>query len=229
MPNNPLTQQELYDYGILRILNPPDYTGASVYFPAGYFLVPPHDVDGPVLWRKFNAGYISEGLIDPERLGTEYVGDGDLYLADDQTWKPVPEGNVTVRTINSYIATEGQTNFIISVAFDFFDIYLNGARLIESEFTISVNTISLVSPAEVGDEIIIVSYKDTGMAQLPKDYDVLHDFVSPYSYVGKALADTSLSANAWTIKRIEILGDGSTIVTTATNVNWINRYTHTYT
>ena len=138
-------------------------------------------------------------------------------------------GTITIRTVDEFVATGGQTNFVISVAFDFFDIYLNGARLIVSEYTVAANTVSLVSPAEVGDEIIIVSYKDTGMAQLPKDYDVLHDFVSPYSYVGKALADTSLSANAWTIKRIEILQDGSTIVTTATNVNWINRYTHTYT
>lgn len=87
MPNNPLTNQELYDYGILRVLDPPEYTSPSAYFPAGYFLVPPHDVNGPVLWRKFNAGYIQEGIIDPERLGTGYVGDGNLYLADDGTWK----------------------------------------------------------------------------------------------------------------------------------------------
>jgi hypothetical protein len=95
MPNNPLTEQELYDYGILRSLTPPaEVVGrlSPPYFPAGYFLVPPHDVNGPVLWRKFNAGYISEGIIDPERLGTGYVGDGNLYLADDGTWKPVSGG-----------------------------------------------------------------------------------------------------------------------------------------
>lgn len=137
-------------------------------------------------------------------------------------------GTVTVRTVDNFTATEGQTDFVISVAFDFFDVYLNGARLIESEYTLVVNTVSLVSPAEADDEIIIVSYKDTGLAQLPKDYDVLHDFVAPYSYIGKALADTSISVNAWNIKRIEILEDGSTVVTTATNVNWTNRYTHTY-
>ena len=95
MPNNPLTEQELYDYGILRSLTPPaEVVGrlSPPYFPAGYFLVPPHDVNGPVLWRKFNAGYISEGIIDPERLGTGYVGDGNLYLADDGTWKAVSGG-----------------------------------------------------------------------------------------------------------------------------------------
>ena len=148
-------------------------------------------------------------------------GKGDVTINADG-------GTVTIRTVDEFIASEGQTDFVISVAFDFFDVYLNGARLIESEYTLVVNTVSLVSPAEVDDEIIIISYKDTGLAQLPKDYDVLHDFVTPYSYIGKALADTSISVNAWNIKRIEILEDGSTVVTTATNVNWTNRYTHTY-
>jgi len=94
MPNNPLTQQELYEYGILRTLTPSlEVVGrVSPYFPAGYFLVPPHDEAGEVLWRKFNAGYISEGIIDPDRLGTGSTGAGNLYLADDGTWKSVSTG-----------------------------------------------------------------------------------------------------------------------------------------
>lgn len=96
MPNNPLTQQELYEYGILRTLTPSlEVVGrVSPYFPAGYFLVPPHDEAGEVLWRKFHAGYISEGIIDPDRLGTGSTGAGNLYLADDGTWKPVSGGGV---------------------------------------------------------------------------------------------------------------------------------------
>lgn len=102
MPNNPLTEQELYDYGILRSLTPPaEVVGrlSPPYFPAGYFLVPPHDVDGPVLWRKFHAGYIQEGIIDPNRLGTGAVGDGNLYLADDGTWKTVDSGAGTLQEV----------------------------------------------------------------------------------------------------------------------------------
>ena len=92
MPNNPLTEQELYDYGILRSLTPPaEVVGrlSPPYFPAGYFLVPPHGVDGPVLWRKFHANYIQEGIIDADRLGTGSTGTGNLYLADDGTWKAI--------------------------------------------------------------------------------------------------------------------------------------------
>ena len=58
--------------------------------------------------------------------------------------------------------------------------------------------------------------------------ELRHEFVSPYSYVGKADAGSVDSDATWTISRIEILDDGGTVVTSATNVNWTNRYTHTY-
>jgi len=98
MPSNPLTQQELYDYGVLRSITPPaEIVGlaAAPYFPAGYFFATPYNQNGPTAWRKFNAGYISEGIIDPNRLGTGSTGAGNLYLADDGTWKAVSGGGVT--------------------------------------------------------------------------------------------------------------------------------------
>jgi len=95
MPNNPLTQEELYEYGILRTLTPsPEIVGiVSPYMPKGYFLVPPHDVNGEVQWRLFDAGYIATGIVDPNRLGTGSTGTGNLYLADDGTWKAVGGSN----------------------------------------------------------------------------------------------------------------------------------------
>lgn len=95
MPNNPLTEQELYDYGVLRTLTPPaEVVGlrAASYFPAGYFMSTPYGVNGPAAWRKFHGKFISEGIIDPDRLGTGSTGLGNLYLADDGTWKPVSGG-----------------------------------------------------------------------------------------------------------------------------------------
>jgi hypothetical protein len=121
MPNNPLTEQELYDYGILRSLTPPREVVGNVppYFPAGYFLVPPHDVDGPVLWRKFHAGYIQEGIIDPNRLGTGVVGDGNLYLADDGTWKAVSSGAQDLQSVTD----EGN---ITTNGIEVEDLHVNG-------------------------------------------------------------------------------------------------------
>ena len=92
MPSNPLTQEEVNSYSINRILNPEGYTGLSPYMPAGYFLSTPPSVSGPALWRLFDASFISSGIIDRNRLGTGSTGAGNLYLADDGTWKAVSGG-----------------------------------------------------------------------------------------------------------------------------------------
>jgi hypothetical protein len=55
-----------------------------------------------------------------------------------------------------------------------------------------------------------------------------HDF-NVYDYLGKAASGSSESASVWTITRLTIASDGTATVGTATNVDWTNRYTHTYT
>jgi hypothetical protein len=62
--------------------------GMTPQLPAGYVLASPHDVQGVVAWRKLDAGYISTGVIDPDRLGTGGDGSGGLVLHDDGTWRP---------------------------------------------------------------------------------------------------------------------------------------------
>jgi len=89
MPSNPLTQEEINSYAISRALNPEGYTGLSPYMPAGYFLSTPAGVSGPALWRLFDASFISSGIIASGRLGTGSTGAGNLYLADDGTWKTI--------------------------------------------------------------------------------------------------------------------------------------------
>jgi hypothetical protein len=86
MPNNPLTLQELQAY---------ISTSGDNQMPAGYFLASPVSGTGPFAYRLFDASYISLGIIDPNRLGTGATGAGNLYLADDGTWKAVPGGGVT--------------------------------------------------------------------------------------------------------------------------------------
>lgn len=98
MPSNPLTQSELNSYAISRVLDPGGYTGLSPYMPGGYFLSTPAIVNGPVLWRLFDASFISSGIIDRNRLGTGSTGAGNLYLADDGTWKAVSGGDMLKAT-----------------------------------------------------------------------------------------------------------------------------------
>ena len=83
MPNNPLTLQELQAY---------ISTSGDNQMPAGYFLASPVSGTGPFAYRLFDASYISLGIIDPNRLGTGATGAGNLYLADDGTWKAVSGG-----------------------------------------------------------------------------------------------------------------------------------------
>ena len=90
--SNPLTQAELQDLVIHNPLHPRDGSPSEQYMPQAYFMVPPASQAGPVRWRLFDAAYISTGIIDPNRLGTGAIGDGNLYLADDGTWKAVSGG-----------------------------------------------------------------------------------------------------------------------------------------
>ena len=83
MPNNPLTPAELQAY--INPLGVPQ-------MPPGYFLASPVSVPGPFAYRLFDASYISLGIIDPNRLGTGATGAGNLYLADDGTWKAIGGG-----------------------------------------------------------------------------------------------------------------------------------------
>jgi hypothetical protein len=92
MPSNPITPEEQYDILINRSLTPRDGVTTETYMAAGYILMPPATVDGPVKWRLFDAAYIQTGIIDPNRLGTGATGAGNLYLADDGTWKAVSGG-----------------------------------------------------------------------------------------------------------------------------------------
>jgi hypothetical protein len=101
MPSNPITPEEQYDILINRSLTPRDGVTTETYMAAGYILMPPATVDGPVKWRLFDAAYIQTGIIDPNRLGTGATGAGNLYLADDGTWKAVSGGGGGGGTVTS--------------------------------------------------------------------------------------------------------------------------------
>jgi hypothetical protein len=88
MPSNPLLPQELLLYIQASAQNgivPPS-------LPSGYVYATPPTSDGHLYLRRFDAAYIQTGIIDPNRLGTGATGAGNLYLADDGTWKAVSTG-----------------------------------------------------------------------------------------------------------------------------------------
>ena len=88
MPSNPLLPQELLLYIQASAQNgivPPN-------LPSGYVYATPPTSDGHLYLRRFDAAYIQTGIIDPNRLGTGSTGAGNLYLADDGTWKAIGGG-----------------------------------------------------------------------------------------------------------------------------------------
>ena len=92
MPSNPLLPQELLSFiqaSAQNGINPPS-------LPSGYVYATPPTSDGHLYLRRFDAAYITTGIIDPNRLGTGATGAGNLYLADDGTWKPVSGGATTL-------------------------------------------------------------------------------------------------------------------------------------
>jgi hypothetical protein len=99
--------------------------------------------------------------------------EGEMAYATDTKGFYVSDGtqfnlvNITARTVETHNATEGQSNFSIGVTeFDFLDVYLNGARLISSEYTVSGSDIILGSAAELDDEVIIISYDNSSVIDI---------------------------------------------------------------
>jgi hypothetical protein len=57
----------------------------------------------------------------------------------------------------------------------------------------------------------------------------LSDYSGSFSYCGYAEEGSPEANNVWTITRITVFGDGNVTTGVATEVNWTDRYTHTYT
>ena len=63
------------------------------------------------------------------------------------------------RSVNSYVATEGQTSFAATYSVGYADVYLNGSKLSSTEYIATNGTsIILTEGASAGDIVEIVSY-----------------------------------------------------------------------
>ncbi|WP_395772664.1 hypothetical protein, partial [Arenimonas sp.] len=88
MFGNPLTNQDLLTLAQASA----EQKLSGLNLPEKYILATPVSGYGFPTYRLFDAAYISTGIIDPNRLGTGSAGAGNLYLADDGTWKAVGGG-----------------------------------------------------------------------------------------------------------------------------------------
>ena len=66
----------------------------------------------------------------------------------------------TTKTVNAYIATEGQTNFNSTYSIGYVDVYLNGVKLSQSQYTATNGTsVILVDGASLDDVVEIIGFK----------------------------------------------------------------------
>jgi hypothetical protein len=99
-----------------------------------------------------------------------------------------------------------------------------------SQLTGLISQIANLSDVQLTDLQIgqSLSYNGTKWVNVTSEGTALHDYVEPYSYVGRAAQSSLEGSNVWKITRIQNLTDANVLITTALNVNWTNRYTHTY-
>lgn len=91
------------------------------------------------------------------KAGSTGVGTTGQYLRSTQTgveWVNFP----TLRTIQSYTATEGQTVFSFVHTPNELDVFLNGVKLSTSEYSDSSINVTLINPAFGGDIVELIGY-----------------------------------------------------------------------
>jgi hypothetical protein len=138
-----------------------------------------------------------------------YYNDGDSVQWVDAA--PFNVGSidtlVPAKTSDTFTATDGQTVFNYSYSPGFIDVFLNGIRLNEIEFTASNGTsITLITPASVNDVLDVVEYTMGTGPQGPEG-------------AGGPLNNVTVSTSSSTHYPLFTLGAGSTLpfITTTSN------------
>jgi hypothetical protein len=161
-----------------------------------------------------------------------FIGAGvsSVILSNDVVTVNIPS---TIRTVGLSTATLNQTTFSATYNLGFVDVYLNGSKLSQDQYTATDGlNIVLETGASLGDIVEIVGYMTY---RVPGTQLILSDTVSSVSgittsYTGLADQGSSQSASVWTIRRAVFTSAGITSsIGSASNVAWINRYSVTYT
>ena len=104
-----------------------------------------------------------------------FVGTG-ITMADDGSVTDITIPTTT-RTVSSFTATNGQTEFTgLSYTVGYIDVYLNGAKLDSTEYTASNGTsVTLTTGASTDDIVETVAYDGISVVQLSGLADVVDD------------------------------------------------------
>lgn len=150
-------------------------------------------------------------------------GGGNMYLADDGTYKPVSGGGG--------IPVVGEYRHDWVAPYSYCGTAPTGA--LETDAVWQIDRLEITN---TGDVIFSSAYDVAWTNRLTATYSpgqlllqTESDWVSPYSYCGVAPIGVSTSDPYWDIQRIQVNNDGSTTVLNANNVAWDDRYIVPYT
>ncbi len=156
----------------------------------------------------------------PLNVGGIGVGSTGQYLRSTYTgleWASFP----TLRTTQTYTATEGQTVFEFVHTPNEIDVYINGVKLSTSEYTDSSINVTLVNPAFAGDFIELIGYGVIGIGLASttgiSGVTVLDEGIP----VGTVDAITSINFVGGTVQAAGT-GAGVTVTVTPVNLNYID-------
>lgn len=83
--------------------------------------------------------------------GSSILGSGDIVIEGGG-------GGGATRSQASYSATAGQTLFALNFSGNNVDVYINGIKLDSSDYTIGTNQVTLLTGADLGDNVELVGY-----------------------------------------------------------------------
>lgn len=167
---------------------------------------------------------------NPHGVTKAQIGLSNVPNVDTTSANAILSGTLADARLTSNVTLQGNTfnvaNTLLKLNNDGKLPALDGSLLTGLVNQLSNLTDILFSSPQSGD---ILSYNGTKWINSTGLFTVRHDFSSNYSYVGRAAKGSSEGSSVWKITRIEVLTDGNTISTTALNVTWSGRLSHTYT
>ena len=149
-------------------LNNNDITGTGNINITGDITATTFFGDGSGLTGVANTGNINADTLVVTGVTTLGIVTGATYYGDGSNLTGIIAGGSTLRTVNRYVATQGQTLFPPSgsVSYDvgFVDVYLNGGRLDTTEFTATDGTtVTLTTGVSVDDIVELVAFTNVGL------------------------------------------------------------------
>jgi len=150
---------------------------------------------------------------------------GDWIISMGTAWKKVDN-------TDALISWNGRTGAVVPQSGDYTPSMVGLANVPNVDATSRANHTGTQTASTISDlQQAISANTDVlahGAALTAIDITRRHEFVSPYSYCGKAPTGSAEASPVWTIKRIQVSSSGSTAILTATNVAWTDRLTTTY-